>query len=66
MYDFTTHTVIWVYLGGCIVRFVLTQAGDHYMKKCDSEGIVPDPSAYHCSKQKATAKVGELQGQEVH
>lgn len=44
---------------------LLTQAGDYDMKKCDSEGVVPHPPLHHCSKQYATTKVGQLQGEEV-
>lgn len=54
------------YVGRCVVRFLLTEAGDHYMHKCDGDGVVPDPPPHHRGKQKAAAKVGELQGQEVH
>lgn len=54
------------YVGRCVVIFLLTQAGDHYMHNGDGDGIVPDPPPHHRGKQKATAKVGELQGQEVH
>lgn len=51
----------------CIqLDFLLTYAGDYDMQKCDSKSIVPNPPPHHCSKQKATTKVGELKGQEVH
>ena len=46
--------------------FGLTKAGDRNMQKCDGEGVVPHPPPHHRGKQKATAEVGELQGQEVH
>ena len=47
-------------------RVLLTYTGDYDMQKSDSKGVVPNPPPHHCSKQKATTKVGELKGQEVH
>lgn len=46
--------------------FLLTYAGDDYMQQCDSEGVVPHPPTDHRCEQKATAKVSELHGHQVH
>lgn len=61
---FTTHWVIYVvrYAPRCL----LTYTGQHHMHKGDREGVVPNPPANHCRKQKAAAEVGELQRQEIY